>query len=87
MAESDLTFHFGRIQIIKNEYVDSNITNEYAILDTVVDAEFGVAWLLEDGTWKGEIWYAMQSFPFSAADVKAVAAIAHDHLVSIILKD
>ena len=87
MAESDLTFHFGRIQIIKNEYVDLSATNEYTIFDAVVDAEFGVARLLDDGTWKGEIWYAMQSFPFSAADVNEVAAIAHDFLVNIILKD
>ncbi len=84
---SDFDYRYRRIYIFKNEYLDPNVANEYAIFDTVVDAEFGAAWLLEDGTWKVEIWFAMQSFPFTAANVKEVAAIAYDYLVNIILKD
>jgi hypothetical protein len=87
MTSSDFDYRYRRIHIFKNEYLESNISNEYAIFDTVVDAEFGVAWLLEDGTWKGEIWFAMQSFPFTAKTIQEVASVAHDFLVNTILKD
>jgi hypothetical protein len=87
MTSSDFDYRYRRIHIFKNEYVDFNVANEYAIFDTVVDAEFGVARLLDDGTWQGEVWFAMQSFPFAATDVKEVATIAHDYLVNLILKD
>jgi len=87
MSTSDLDYRYRRIQIFKNEYLDSDITNEYAIFDTVVDAEFGVARLLDDGTWECEVWYAMQSIPFTAATIQEVARLSYDYLVNTILHD
>jgi hypothetical protein len=87
MNSSDLDYRFRRVHIFRNEYLDSDITNEYAIFDTVVDADFGIARLLDDGTWECEVWYALQTLPFTATTIKEVAYIAHDYLVNTILKD
>ncbi len=86
MNYSDFDYRYRRIHIFKHEYLDSDITNEYAIFDTVVDAEFGVARLLGDGTWDCEVWYAMQTIPFTAHTIQEVARISHDYLINIILK-
>lgn len=86
MTSTNFDYRYRRVHIFKNEYLDSNITNEYAIFDTVVDAEFGVARLLDDGTWDCEVWYAMQTIPFSAQTIQKVARISHDYLINTILK-
>lgn len=86
MNSSDLDYRFRRVHIFRNEYLDSDITNEYAIFDTVVDADFGIARLRDDGTWECEVWYALQTLPFTATTIKEVAHIAHDYLVNTILK-